>query len=288
MQIRGIALLLAAISLSACLNEETVREPDSRASLPISFAACSDDMQTRADVGDLQISGFRVLGDQGSKLFMDETVIYDGSNGVWKPSSGKVYYALPSPDLRFYAYYSALSRSISHTPGSAPAISVTNACSQQDDLLVANGTADEKGTVNLKFSHAMTGVWFSVANGSMPGTVSTITLSNVKDSGTYTIGTGWTATSGSTSCSRDLSNLSATNHWFLIPQTLGTVTITFTPQGGSVTNLSTTLPATSLAAGYKYEFQLTISQDQVTVSSVTINSWSANNTVGTLSDTKQI
>lgn len=177
----------------------------------------------------------------------------------WKTSTS--YYLPNSGTLRFYAYNGLTPNS--RSAGSAPTFNVTAQETNQTDLLTytTDVAYNASGAVPVQFSHAMAAVWFSIKSGSKPGTVGNITIPGVSNSGTYTIGAGWSSLGSSTTYMVDYSGHStASNSLFLIPQSLTgkTVTIQFTPTGGSLTNLTATLPTLNLQPGYRYQLQLEI------------------------------
>ena len=158
----------------------------------------------------------------------------------------------------------------SRSAGNAPTFTVSEQKTNQTDLLTYTTTVahDASGAVSIQFTHAMAAVWFSIKSGSMQGTIGNITIPNVYNSGTYTIGgtgTGWSSSDSPTDYDEVAysSHNEATKSLLLIPQDLSgkTVTIEFTPTGGSLTELTATLPTLNLQPGYRYELQLEISTD---------------------------
>ena len=212
------------------------------------------------------------MADLGSTAYMpDQTATKNGNE--WKTSTS--YYLPASGTLTFYAYAGGLSPN-SRSAGSAPAFSVTDQKTNQTDLLTytTDVAYNASGAVPIQFSHAMAAVWFSIKNGSMAGTVGNITIPGVSNSGTYTIGTGWSSLGSSTDYAVAYSSYDSDSELLLlIPQNLGgkMVTIQFTPTGGSETNLTATLPTLNLQPGYRYELQLEI-RTEVKITS-TISAW---------------
>lgn len=200
----------------------------------------------------------------------DQTATKSGSE--WKTSTS--YYLPNSGTLRFYAYNGLTPNS--RSAGSAPTFNVTDQETNQTDLLTytTDVAYNDPGTVPIQFDHAMSAVWFRIKSGSMAGTVGNITIPTVSNSGTYTIGTGWSGLGSSTDYVVAYSSHDSDSELLLlIPQNLSgkTVTIQFTPTGGSETNLTATLPTLDLQPGYRYELQLEI-RTEVKITS-TISPW---------------
>ena len=295
-KIPGSSLVLLALgALSGCVNDSmdtpqgAMPAADGRL---IRFTAGSSSVGDVTRATTPYTGSFRVMADRtedaGSSwtsYMPDSEATKSGSSSYWLTAIS--YYLPSSGTLRFYAYTStqaasvtALSPNSGRAAGSAPAFSVSGQLANQYDLLVAGPTDvaySATAPIAVTFTHAMAAVWFSVKDDSMDGTIGTVTIPDVSNSGTYTVGTGWGSLGSSTDYAVSYDDHDGNTELLLvIPQSLGgkTVTIQFTPTGGSQTNLTATLPTDlSLAAGYRYELQLNVSNDELTVSTASIAAW---------------
>ncbi|MBQ8224905.1 MAG: InlB B-repeat-containing protein [Bacteroides sp.] len=132
------------------------------------------------------------------------------------------------------------------------AYTVPTEASKQTDILVATATAENSATaaipyrqrIPLTFDHALTAIRFKMG---FAATVKSITISGVKSTGTYIIGTGWTVgtdtkdytlsfgDNGSTFAEDAFLN-DGNNTFMLIPQTLGKgATVTLETTDGTYT-----------------------------------------------------
>lgn len=301
----GSLALLGAALLSGCVSDEREEQPSADSRL-IQFVVGSSDMQTRAatesTLATLQTNGFRVITDwtgSGRNVeYMNTTVTYDSGNSVFK-QSGTPYYMPNSGTLNFYGYYSATGYTATHTAGSAPTISVTDVINHQDDLLVAANkgvSSSAAGTIPFTFTHAFAGIWFELdSSNSLPGTLGNISITNMKNSGTYTLGSGWGSLGAATSTytvAYSSANTAATS-LLVIPQSItssNAVTVEFTPTGGSKVTLpvTNTLSTVSLTAGTRYKFTLKIEKVGVTITSVSMDTWPAGTNPAEFTDKKNV
>ena len=291
-KILGSSLVLLALgALSGCINDSVDSpqgaSPTADGRLIRFTAGSSGGEMTRATTlysGSFQVMADRTedAGSSWTAYMPDETAAPSGA--VWKTSTS--YYMPSNGTLRFYAYTSrqaegvtALAPADGRTAGSAPAFTVADQLTRQYDLLTATASAaySATGPVAVTFTHAMAAVWFSVKSSSMSGTIGTVTIPDVSDGGTYTVGAGWGSLGSSANYAVSYGSYdSNTKLLLVIPQDLGgkTVTIQFTPTGGTQTTLTATLPnPLSLTAGNRYELQLNVSNDQVTVTAASIAGW---------------
>lgn len=289
-KILGSSLVLLALgALSGCINDSVDApqgaSPTADGRLIRFTAGSSGGEMTRATT--LYSGSFQVMADHtaddspsGSSAwtaYMPDLTATQ-SDDVWTTSTN--YYMPSSGTLRFYAYTSTPALTpASRTAGSAPAFTVADQLTQQYDLLTATADAayTATGPVAVTFTHAMAAVWFSVKSGSMAGDIGTVTIPSVSDGGTYTVGAGWGSLGSSANYAVSYGSYdSDTKLLLVIPQNLGgkTVTIQFTPTGGTQTPLTATLPnPLSLTAGNRYELQLNVSNDQVTITAASIAGW---------------
>ena len=285
-KILGSSLVLLALgALSGCINDSVDApqgaSPTADGRLIRFTAGSSGGEMTRATTpysGSFQVMADRTedAGSSWTAYMPDLTATQSGE--VWTTSTN--YYMPSNGTLRFYAYTSTPALTpASRTAGSAPAFTVADQLTQQYDLLTA--TADvaysADAPVDITFTHAMAAVWFSVKSGSMSGTIGTVTIPGVSNGGTYTVDAGWGSLGSSANYAVSYGSYdSNTKLLLVIPQDLGgkTVTIQFTPTGGTLTNLTATLPnPLSLTAGNRYELQLNVSNDQVTITAASIAGW---------------
>ena len=131
----------------------------------------------------------------------NETASYSTANNIWQTSATH-YWPGSGSTVNFYAYYpTSIFGSITHAAGSAPVLSYTvpdNAAEQID--ILASSKADVAGDsynqTPVDFKHIFAAVQFQVGSSGLPsGTISSITISGIKNSGTYTFGSGWTLNS---------------------------------------------------------------------------------------------
>lgn len=117
------------------------------------------------------------------------------STAIWTYDSGNIYY-WPGANhrMQFYAYSpyecNGLTLPQNTIPGAAPTFSYTvpaNATEQTDILAYATGemSGDAKTSVPLKFDHICTAVQFVVGKEMQPGSITSITLKGVKNTGSY-------------------------------------------------------------------------------------------------------
>ena len=157
-----------------------------------------------------KVSGYAFLGswnDQNkANLFFGETMTKSGSTWtgeaqmVWPGADYNVRFGAVSP-----AEASGLSWTSSATTGGMPAISYTvnNAVASQLDLLecvssdyVGDGSTAGSG-VTMTFSHALTAVKFRTNDFGTAGTVKSVSIEGVHNSGSHVVGSSvWTSQSG--------------------------------------------------------------------------------------------
>lgn len=139
--------------------------------------------------------------------------------------SGNIWYASGDPQawptdgaLSFYAYAPYGDGSLSLQGSDAVSksktlryVASTSNISAQPDLIVAKSenisrtSSSPNSAVQLKFSHALTAITFSVSADMIPGTVKSITVKNVSGQGDYNISTGTWGSLGAASASYSIS-----------------------------------------------------------------------------------
>ena len=217
---------------------------------------------------------FNMIADQNdgsgnySTLIDKESVSY--SNNIWKTTKDYYWSGNSSKAINFYAYYpTSISSSISHTSGSAPTLSYTvpDDVANQPDIIVAskdNVAGNTTTSTDLTFNHIFAAIQFSVgSNGLGSGTVSSISICDVHNSGIYTFGSGWTlGTSRKTFTISQPKTISGTSEediysgtytLMMIPQTVNNAMITITYSNGGT--LTKTISGT-WGAGQTYNYGL--------------------------------
>ena len=208
-------------------------------------------------------------GSNWSTEIDNETASYSSINNIWKTSSAH-YWTGTGSTVNFYAYYpTSISGSITHTIGVAPIISYTvpDNAADQIDILASSKTSVAGNSYNqtpVDFKHIFAAVQFSVGSKGLPsGTISSITISGIKNSGDYTFGSGWTLdTSTKTFTLSQQKTISGTSGediysgtytLMMIPQTFSNATITLTYNTG--TAYTKTISGT-WSAGNTYTYNL--------------------------------
>ena len=202
-------------------------------------------------------NSFNLIADQNdgngnySTLIDNKAVSY--SNNIWKTTKDYYWSGNSSKAINFYAYYpTSISSSISHTAGSAPTLSYTvpDNVTNQPDIIVAskeNVAGNTMASTSLTFKHIFAAVQFSVGSSGLgSGTISSISIGDVYNSGTYTFGSGWTlGTSTKTFIISQPKTISGTSGediysgtytLMMIPQTVNSAMITVNySNGGTLT-----------------------------------------------------
>lgn len=186
-------------------------------------------------------NNFHVLTvrDQESSFFMDEDVT--NTNGSWTMDN-TYYWPGEGHSLQFYAW--APKDAFTQIPTSPKNLkfeyTVPEEATEQQDLVVANENRDGdfKQAVSLGFKHICTAVKFVVGDEMQAGTIKSVALKGVKNTGTYDMTNGWTAVSGSADFTQTLDKVttgsegdgdeitSPAGTFMMLPQTL--------PSGASV------------------------------------------------------
>ncbi|WP_081618598.1 fimbrillin family protein [Segatella paludivivens] len=147
---------------------------------------------------------FNLIADQNdgagnySTLIDKESVSF--TNNIWQTTPSHYYWSgFANKTVNFYAYYPiSISGSISHTAGSAPTLlyTIPPDASNQIDIITAinpNILGSTVTSTSLTFNHIFAAVKFAVGTSGLPsGTIKSITINGIKNSGTYTFGSGWT------------------------------------------------------------------------------------------------
>jgi hypothetical protein len=240
-------------------NKFSDSKPDSRAT-PISTFDTSKNFNVIADVN---------KGGNWYTEVKNEIASYSTANNIWQTTATH-YWPGAGSTIDFYAYYpTSISSNITHTTDSAPVLSYTvpdNAADQIDILtsLKTGIAGDSYNQTPVDFKHIFAAVQFSVgSNGLGSGTISSISIGNVHDSGTYTFGSGWTL--GTTTKiftilqPKTISGTSGEDIYsgtctlMMIPQTVSNATVTITYSNGGT--LTKTISGT-WEAGETYNYGL--------------------------------
>ncbi|MCH4241411.1 MAG: fimbrillin family protein [Prevotella sp.] len=222
----------------------------------------------------------------------NETVSYSTENKIWQTIATH-YWPEVGSTVNFYAYYpTSILNNITHTTGSVPVLTYTvpyNATDQIDILASSKigMTGDSYNQTPVDFKHIFAAVNFQVGSSGLPsGIISSITISDIKNSGVYTFGSGWTLNSGTktfkVSSSTVISGISGENitsaayTLMMIPQTFTDAALTLTYNTGTsyTKNISG-----SWSAGNSYTYNLSKIPGQYLFSDGTWGSYDANKTV---------
>lgn len=176
--------------------------------------------------------------DQETSFFMNEDVTKIGNN--WTMDN-TYYWPGANHTLQFYAWAPADAITAPSSPENLTfEYTVPEEATEQQDLVVANESRDGdfKQAVSLGFKHICTAVKFVVGDEMQAGTIKSVALKGVKNTGTYDMTNGWTAVSGPADFTQTLDKVttgsegdgdeitSPAGTFMMLPQTL--------PSGASV------------------------------------------------------
>lgn len=176
--------------------------------------------------------------DQETSFFMNEDVTKIGNN--WTMDN-TYYWPGANHTLQFYAWAPADAITAPSSPENLTfEYTVPEEATAQQDLVVANESRDGdfKQAVSLDFKHICTAVKFVVGDEMQAGTIKSVALKGVKNTGTYDMTNGWTAVSGPADFTQTLDKVTTGNEgdgdeitspagtFMMLPQTL--------PSGASV------------------------------------------------------
>ena len=199
---------------------------------------------------------FNLIADQNdgagnySTLISSQAVSY--TNNIWKTSNDYYWSGIANKTVNFYAYYPSTISNVSHTAGSVPTLLYTapDNVSDQIDIMTStnnNVSGNTNSSTPLTFNHIFAAIQFSVgSNGFGSGTISSISIGSVANSGTYTFGGGWSNVTGSKtftiSQSKTIVGTSGEDIYsgdytlMMLPQAFTNITITVTySNGGTLT-----------------------------------------------------
>ena len=283
-----ISSLLVVLCLTGCAENSSILDNGQSRQLEFSVKTCNwnSSNSSSSDYKPVSratpISGntfdtsksFNVIADVNhgvnwSTEVNNETASYSTANKIWKTSNIH-YWPGTGSTVNFYAYYpTSILNNITHTAGSAPVLSYTvpDNAADQIDILASSKTGvagDSYNQTPVDFKHIFAAVQFRVGSSGLPsGTISSITISGIKNSGTYAFGNGWTLNSGTTTFKaspstaiNDTSGESITTGTYtflMIPQAFSNAAVTLTYSNG--TTFSTTISGT-WTVGNIYTYQL--------------------------------
>ena len=279
-----ISFLLMILYFTGCAENSSILDNGGNRQLEFSVLThdWNNSSNSKKDSRATPISGasfdtsksFNMIADQNdgsgnySTLIDKESVSY--SNNIWKTTKDYYWSGNSSKAINFYAYYpTSISSSISHTAGSAPTLSYTvpDNVTNQPDIIVASKedvAGNTTTSTSLTFKHIFAAVQFSVGSSSLgSGTISSISIGDVYNSGTYTFGSGWTlGTSTKTFTISQPKTISGTSGediysgtytLMMIPQTVSNATITVTYSNNGI--LTKAISGT-WKAGERYNYGL--------------------------------
>ncbi len=268
--LRGInvsfLLLIIISTFSSCANEMNIFEGNNNKQINFSVSvpewknidSLSSSKTSRAiPISDASLSTsttFNIIADQYdgmssyTTLIDKESVTY--TNNIWKTSNNYYWSGTANKTVNFYAYYpTSISGNISHTAGSSPTLlyTVPSDASNQIDIITAinpNVSGSTATSTPLTFNHIFAAIKFAVGTSGLPsGTIKSITIDGIKNSGTYTFGSGWalgsTISSFTVSPSATITGTSGENitsdafTLMMIPQPFTNATITLTYNTGT-------------------------------------------------------
>ena len=222
----------------------------------------------------------------------NETASYSTANNIWQTPAIH-YWPGAGSTVNFYAYYPTnILNKITHTAGSAPVLSYTvpDNATDQIDILASSKTGVAGNSYNqtpVDFKHIFATVQFSVGSSDLPsGTISSISIGNIANSGTYIFGSGWSNVTGSkiftvlpSAAINGTSGESITSGTYtlmMIPQTFADATLTLTYSTGTS---YTKAISGSWSAGNSYTYNLSKVPGQYLYSDGTWGNYDSNKTV---------
>ena len=291
--LRGInvsfLLLIIISTFSSCVNEMNILEGNNNkqinfyVSIPEwkNMDSLSNSKTSRATpITDNSVGtdkSFNIIADQYdgissyTTLIDKESVTY--TNNIWKTSNDYYWSGIANKTISFYAYYPSTISNVSHTAGSSPTLlyTVPSDASNQIDIITAinpNVSGSTETSTPLTFNHIFAAVKFAVGTSGLPsGTIKSITINGIKNSGTYTFGSGWalgsTISSFTVSPSATITGTSGENITsdaftiMMIPQVFNNADVSLVYNNG--TTFSTKISGTWNAGGvYTYKLSKTI------------------------------
>lgn len=241
-------LAAAGLALASCSSDETIAT--SQASNEISFRALNNSITRAADITGFTSTPFMVRAMKGAPAatyFPETQYSYNGAS-AWT-STNKYYWPSDDAVLTFYAYAPTSNAQFTHTAGENTFVVTPSAtAAEQVDLVYATATGQKSTSsagVALTFGHVESKVIIKLlnSNSNLKITAKKVEIGNVKDRGTYTMGTGWNVSAASnTSYTQSFSGTEYTTavqagvDMILIPQTLTNATAYSSSEAGAEFN----------------------------------------------------
>ncbi|WP_162163172.1 fimbrillin family protein, partial [Segatella paludivivens] len=264
----SLLLLIIISTFSSCTNEMNIFEGNNNKQINFLVSVPEwkkiDSLATTKTSRAMPVGGsslstsntFNLIADQNdgagnySTLISSQAVSY--SNNIWKTSNDYYWSGTANKTISFYAYYPSTISNVNHTAGSSPTLSYTvpDNVSDQIDIMTStnnNVSGNTNSSTPLTFNHIFAAIQFSVgSNGIGSGTISSISIGSVANSGTYIFGGGWSNVTGSKtftiSQSKSIAGTSGEDIYsgiytlMMIPQAFNNITITVTySNGGTLT-----------------------------------------------------
>ena len=281
----SLLLLIIISTFSSCANEMNIFEGNNNKQINFSVSVPewmgTDSLATTKTSRATPITdnsfgtdkSFKLIADQNdgagnySILINNQAVSY--TNNIWKTTNDYYWPGIANKTISFYAYYPSTISNVSHTAGSAPTLLYTapDNVSDQIDIMTAtnnNVSGSSNSSSPLTFNHIFAAIQFSVgSNGIGSGTISSISIGSVANSGTYTFGGGWSNVTGSKTFtilqSKTIAGTSGEDIYsgnytlMMIPQAFNNITITLTYSNGGT--LTKTISGT-WEAGKTYNYKI--------------------------------
>ena len=249
-----------------------------------------------SEVGNFGVSANHITNEGGVEpFFHNQEAIKVGDN--WFVADYEKYKNWPTAGkVSFYAYapYNDPSFTLNDNNKTIH-YEVPPTVAEQPDFIVAKSadksfnSSSANTPVDLKFSHALTAITFSVSDDMEKGKINSITIEGVKGEGDYNLSTKeWSVSSSSASYNVPISaggltvgtgtvDLAANATLMMIPQTLGDdakVTINITPTGKSAVDLTFKLNGTRWDPGNHVTYLLSTTKIiNLNMGSVTYPQW---------------
>lgn len=279
---------VAVAALASCTNEEVVGVTDQQTGV-ISFAGSGINNMTKADMDDNSLTSFKVYGGyDGKGDVFNGTAVTGSVGGTW--SYSPLQYWVDGKNYKFAAYAPADGATATWDYTSGLTLTVTGAGSYDlvyDDESVNDVKASSQGAVSLTFGHLLSKIAFKFTlDNTLAGldvTLQNLSIgSTIIDDGTWvagvqqtTTGTGdatYTTLASATAVPTDANGLT-TDAWYLIPQTVGTITFSVDAVASDGVNtikegkVTATLPTNTISAwvgGNYYLYTAELGMENIT------------------------
>ena len=230
---------VAGFALASCSSDETTASLANSGANEISFRPLNGGVTRAADITGFTSTPFMVRamkGDPAATYFPETQYSYDSGASAWT-STNKYYWPSDDGVLTFYAYAPTSNAQFTHTTGENTfVVTPSTTATEQVDLVYATATGQKSTSstgVTLTFGHVESKVIIKLLNSNpnLKITANKVVIGNVKNKGTYTMGTGWDLSAASnTSYTQSFSGTEYTTaaqagvDMILIPQTLTNAT----------------------------------------------------------------